>query len=636
MSVVRGIVRRGAGLAVVIALAGTSCSSSSSRSQATVPAASTSTTTTLPDGEWRPGATGGVLELPGGGQLVVPAGAVDGDARFRVDTADPGTAAPPEMEPVLGPWSIDVVGGRLLDTVSLEADLPPLTEGAAYVAATWDGRMWQPVLAEYDPARGRFATQMEHFSIWGVFVWGIGELVTQAMQSVFGFVDTSELPCDAGPLTDGYGAWITDMGDAFSGCARIVDGRIVAEIKNRRYASFTIELADGFTATVQGAQEFSAFITERLFNLTSRRFVVIPGGSTVVIEGEVPPGGHVSMPVEQDMFSWAVDGIFFALSVFALGTRAAGDTATTAIKTAATGELLNEFSDLFNCVSSGWELGSDVVLPDLDRDIAGGITDTAVNCAKAAGGVASQILGTLIGLVTTPIILLWELFELAKDVGKDRDLMVTRADVTDGALPSEFHGVWAGTIVAGVSSVSDFPVVLTIGADGTTLELPRAGCTAPLTLTALDGSVASMDGTFVSGNCVEGGTWRLTLRSAHELYYEWLGPDGTRVDQGRLTRQGDATGGGPGESASWPEDAGLEGPSVLYVYFGADIYFPSWVSCTDDERVCVAGQGTEIRVYRVHPNLGLILVASTADDPMTVLSGAGLSPAEISQVLDAA
>ena len=78
-------------------------------------------------------------------------------------------------------------------------------------------------------------------------------------------------------------------------------------------------------------------------------------------------------------------------------------------------------------------------------------------------------------------------------------------------IPLSFQGAWTGPITAGLPTVSPFIVDLDLAATGGAIAIERSECRGTLAPTAFDGSVLTLTGTWPTGSCLDGGTWRLTV-----------------------------------------------------------------------------------------------------------------------------
>lgn len=340
------------------------------------------------------------------------------------------------MTPLGDPIRLEVTGtAGLAGTATLTYPVPTMTDGEVPVVATWDGTEWVPVDGTYDPATGLVTATTTHFSWWRPFGWNIGKIVSAAFAAFFGDVDTSAMPCDAPTLTDGYRATLSEAGAAFSGCARVVNGDFTVTLKNRRRGAFSVELPSQWSRAVDGASDFSAIPTNEFLNLTSRKFVVIPGGESATISGHLEPGQSVSLPVEQDMFTWSLDTLLFLGQVVAVtsGYAGASDTVSSVIRQ--TGDQMNKLRDAVDCLGRAKDWLSEFAKAAVSQATAQGFLPAIWKCAGvfARENGLRDVLGALVGLVITPVLQIWKLGEMAGDAltGKfDR-----RLDIVRDALP---------------------------------------------------------------------------------------------------------------------------------------------------------------------------------------------------------
>lgn len=130
----------------------------------------------------------------------------------------------------------------------------------------------------------------------------------------------------------------------------------------------------------------------------------------------------------------------------------------------------------------------------------------------------------------------------------------------------------------------------------------------------------------LTGDCVAVGWWQFTTVNEATLRYEWFGPSTDRVDAGDLHRPA-------ADSVGWPTTAGLQGPNTLYIYMGTEFLFPDWVSCTNDEVVCIAGVGDEVRVYVTQGLRFVTSLPANAPDPAAELRAVEATDEQIAQLL---
>jgi hypothetical protein len=124
-------------------------------------------------------ANGGTLTVPGGLTLDVPPGGLSADATARITPQGASAVAPNPAYPAeaVGPSYQITVGTSLLAPVMISVPLASLhlPTGAApeSVFFAWfdtaTGR-WVPEGGAYDPAAGTFSLQVDHLSLWQVFV----------------------------------------------------------------------------------------------------------------------------------------------------------------------------------------------------------------------------------------------------------------------------------------------------------------------------------------------------------------------------------------------------------------------------------------------------------------------------------
>ncbi|WP_406832829.1 hypothetical protein ABEG17_08405 [Pedococcus sp. KACC 23699] len=92
--------------------------------------------------------------------------------------------------------------------------------------------------------------------------------------------------------------------------------------------------------------------------------------------------------------------------------------------------------------------------------------------------------------------------------------------------------------------------------------------------------------------------------------------------------------GGTGAQSPWPTQ-GNDGPPALWAWFGANFTFPDWVSCDTAVTWCIAGEGDQVHIIKVHGLVDTASVPLAARDPAVALTKAGLSKTVVAQVLRA-
>ncbi len=400
-------------------------------SAAAAPAATEATT--LP---WTVPASGGSLAVSSSITLVVPAGAVTAGASVVTSVGSPGTAALEGMDPVAAPVQIEVVNGQLASPVTLQFKVPaPTVPGDVPVIANWDGTAWQPQLSSFDASTSTLSLLTDHLSWWQPWTWHLGTVVKNTFNTFFGDVDTSAPGCDAPNLAGGYQAVLTNKGDAFDGCVTNDGDGLDIRIKNRRRGAFSIELAPGWTGQVVNAINLSTSITQEIFNSTGRTFVIVPGGETAELHGQLNPGKWVSMPVEQDLFSWSIDTLLFAGQVFAAASGASGatDSLSTVVRDA--NEQVGTLRNALDCLSGNAKWTSAARAQPDSPDAANDLVPTIWTCAKAlAKGGATKIIAIIVDLALTPFRLVYQLGEMAVDMAQRHDRR--RLDIIRTAAPA--------------------------------------------------------------------------------------------------------------------------------------------------------------------------------------------------------
>ncbi len=196
------------------------------------------------------------------------------------------------------------------------------------------------------------------------------------------------------------------------------------------------------------------------------------------------------------------------------------------------------------------------------------------------------------------------------------------------AVPQGLHGDWSGTITSSNTDIAPFTVSLAVDGSGATFRSPAGGCDARLVPYAADGDAVSLRAGASSGDCQPQGSWRLEPSGPDRIRYTWSGPSSVRVDTGELIRTDLEA------NIGWPTTAGIvQGPPVFYTYLGAEFIFPSWVSCTDDETVCIVGAGDEVRVYVLQKIRYVTSVPLDAADPALELAALGATEEQIDELL---
>jgi hypothetical protein len=399
--------------ALLVAVFATSCSSSKDVI-ADDAGGGEGTSWSVPDG-------GGTLVISDTSELVVPAGSVTPGAAIRITSGSPGDDALDEMSSAGDAVHLDVEDGRLQGPVTLRFRVSAPPEGHVPVVATWDGGQWLPVGGDYDPATSTLTVTTDHFSWWKPWTWNISGVMRKTFDTVFGEVDTSAMTCPDGDaeIGAGYRVALTDAGTAFSGCARADGDEVEITLKNRRRGAFIVEIPSNWSAHVVDALDFSTMVTNEVFNITSRRFVVIPGGEKAVFRGQLATGQRVSMPVSQDLFSWSIDTMLYALSVYSatVGSAHAGATDSLSSIIRQTNDRLGLFRDGLSCLSGSHEWLSAATSDPESPDAAQGLVPAIWECAKAAfPDGALGLVALLIDLVVTPFRQIFKLGEMAVDM----------------------------------------------------------------------------------------------------------------------------------------------------------------------------------------------------------------------------
>ena len=457
--------RQGAAVVVASIMVITSCSRGGSGTGSTSESTTGSSVPSMDASEQ--------ADLPGGGRIIVDPGALTAGASIETTSGgDPDqTATLPEMASAGEAVNITINGGELAGQATLSWPVNSSADGSTPVIATWVDDTWVPVPSEYDAATGTVSATVDHLSWWQPWTWDLGAIAERALSSFFGDVDTSEALCDAPDLTDGYRATIDNMGSAFSGCAEVVDGTFAVSVKNRRRSSFSIELYDGWTGSVTGGSDFSSMLTQSLLDLSGRRFVVVPGGETAVIRGTVAPGGRVSMPVLQDLFTWTIDGLLLAGQVYALGSGYVGDTSTVASVVRQTSDRLETLRDGIECVGDANGLLTSAVETSGLAAAAKELLPTIWNCGKllAPEGSPAAVVSAIVSLALTPFMLIFQLGEMAVDIAKGDDtrrLVVWRDQTPAAPVLDDCEGldlsavIETGTFVGLGESVCSWPWAL--------------------------------------------------------------------------------------------------------------------------------------------------------------------------------
>jgi hypothetical protein len=416
---------------------------------------------------WEQPEAGGSFTIGEAARIELPPRAVTAGATITATEGTPGVTALPEMEPAGPALQIEVVGGTLTGPATLHFAVSTPAQGEIPIIATWNGTTWVPAGGTYDPVISSITIVTEHLSWWQPWTWNIGKVVTAAFNGLFGDVDTSEMACGDTPLGTGYRVALTENGDAFSGCATTSADQITVTVKNRRRGAFIIELPAGFSGQVRDALDFSAMLTESLFNITSRTFVVIPGGETADITGTIGRGTQVSMPVGQDLFSWSIDTMLYAASVFSLGGKAAGATDTLSSVIRQSEDKISWMRDALGCLggNSAW-INAAVTNPSSPA-AAEDLVPTIWECAKAyaSDGGAVSVISKLAELALTPIRQIFKLGEMAVDLASARDdrrLLIARdnppanLDLSNAPVPS-LCGHPAGNLVNGSLPLNPAP-----------------------------------------------------------------------------------------------------------------------------------------------------------------------------------
>jgi hypothetical protein len=139
-----------------------------------------------------------IMELPVGGSLVIPAGAVASGATVRASQVVVPPGATPDLQLIgVGVELTTDPESALRGPVTLrlpvpEGLVPPGLSGpAAFGMATFDPAMraWIPVPAHYDPVRGQVVAELTHFSWYNPFSWdwaSIGASINQGVGQLLG------------------------------------------------------------------------------------------------------------------------------------------------------------------------------------------------------------------------------------------------------------------------------------------------------------------------------------------------------------------------------------------------------------------------------------------------------------------
>lgn len=85
--------------------------------------------------------------------------------------------------------------------------------------------------------------------------------------------------------------------------------------------------------------------------------------------------------------------------------------------------------------------------------------------------------------------------------------------------------------------------------------------------------------------------------------------------------------------AGWPTGRNDSGPPGFALFLGADLVWPSWVSCED--AVCLAGVGDDIYLYDTHPHFARVgeIDASLGENPFDKLVASTLSADQARRLL---
>ena len=774
-----GFAVRRIGVAVVATMVVAACSGDEGSVPPTPTAATTTTATTVPavesttsmssttlatDGqaEWTVPADGLSVDITDDLSIEIPAGAITPGATLRVEAGSPGEDALTEMSSAGDAVLLEVDDGVIESPVALTFDVPPPAEGETPIVARWDGSTWIPIGGTYDPATGTVTVLTDQFSWWKPWTWNIGNILRSTFTAFFGDVDTRALDCASEP-TPGYLATLTNAESAFSGCAKVADGELEITIKNRRRGAFVIELAKGWNGEVVDAFDFSSMLTESLYNSTSRRFLVVPGGETAVIRGTLAPGGRASMPVSQDLFSWSIDTLLYALSVYSVGSKAAGSVDDLSSVIRQTEDRLSQLRDGLTCLqgNANW-LDAAVNRPNSAEAIED-LAPTIWQCAKTAfRDGAAGVIALLVDLVLTPFRQIYKLGEMAVDIARgvdNRRLVINGVDDSEPADPIGSGDATVGGEISiaplggGKSSFSDdyfadvappvstgrFTISVPFTATGRSdLRRPETSClehsdgwtAVPLGVELSTDSAGSFAGSIEFAVIVPG-TWSfrysctsdytavpvaeatfslIGLAEFSDRYYSTVltstvdasptvvdlvaqghsaslddlrdpatsclvAPDGTTISasatsygrvvdgyyyEAQLTfdaTAGDgwsfryscetdytdvALGGAPSSGTStgssgspneWPTSAGLQGPSVLSVFLGSQLVIPSWISCTDDDAVCLVGTGDAVEIYVVDGLRRAAVIPIASSDPTAALRDIGMTAPQVREML---
>lgn len=214
------------------------------------------------------------------------------------------------------------------------------------------------------------------------------------------------------------------------------------------------------------------------------------------------------------------------------------------------------------------------------------------------------------------------------DVARGLDWSSLRRGSETTSIADAVLGSWGGTIMPSDDRYSEFEVTLLVEAGRVSLRIPAGDCVGLLLPFALTSETVELSADSLSGECNRGGTWRLSLVGEGDLRYEWLAPSSSRVDEGVLTRAR------PDPSNQWPLSAGSgQGPSILCIHLGAEFTFPDWVSCTDDDLVCIVGSGDEVRVYATNGVRYVTSIDVDADEPAAELRAIGATDSQVDELL---
>lgn len=423
---------------------------------------------------------GGSIEIPGGLTLSLPPGAVTPGSQITYQQGNPGDAALLEMESAGPAVEIEVADGELVGLATITFAVPPrASDDEVPVIATWNGTRWEPVASTYDPATSTVSVVTDHLSWWKPWTWNIGKIIKETLNTVFGDVDTSEISCSDSDNPGDYQVTLTNQGSAFGTCVTTDGDNIFVTIKNRRRGAFVIELPEGWTGEVFNAANLSTMLTESLFNMSNRRFVVVPGGETVQIRGRLEPGQRINLPVDQDLFSWSIDSLLFAASVYSVASGKATDTVSSVVRQV--NDDTSKLSDALECLAGNNEWMSAALDRPNSSDAAESLVPTIWRCAKAlAREGAIGVIATIINIAMSPIRQIFKLGEMAVDLAtgnSNRQLKITRArppattapvttpplppadtltadDVANARMPS-ICGFAGGTLIDGELPISD-------------------------------------------------------------------------------------------------------------------------------------------------------------------------------------